>query len=55
MKKEFNMKAIDRQIYYWAHMLDECFYKERFLTEGKHWPEDYVKTAYNSIKNSPLG
>jgi len=25
------------------------------LTEGKHWPEDYAKTAYNTIKNSPLG
>ena len=27
------MKRIDRQIYYWAHMLDECFDKEQFLCE----------------------
>ena len=27
----------------------------RFLSEGKHWPEDYVKTAFNAIKNSELG
>ena len=26
----------------------------RFLTEGKHWPEDYIKTAINTIKSSAL-
>ena len=25
------------------------------LVEGKHWPEDYIKTAFNLIKNSQLG
>lgn len=25
------------------------------MTEGKHWPEDYVKTAFNLIKQSKLG
>ena len=25
------------------------------ITEGKHWPEDYKKTAFNMIKASPLG
>lgn len=28
---------------------------ESMLSEGKHWPEDYIKTAYNTIKNSELG
>ncbi len=42
-------------IHYWAHMLDEAFNKECIITEGKHWPEDYVKTAYNAIKSSALG
>lgn len=46
---------IDRQIYYWTHMLDEAFCKDRMLTEGKHWPEDYVKTGINLVKASPLG
>lgn len=27
----------------------------QFLTEGKHWPADYVKTAYNMVKQSELG
>ena len=26
-----------------------------FVSEGKHWPEDYKKTAINNIKNSQLG
>ena len=46
-------------IHYWAHMLDGAFCKSTLassiLTEGKHWPEDYVKTAYNAIKSSALG
>ena len=25
------------------------------ISEGKHWPADYVKTAYRTIKNSSLG
>ena len=29
--------------------------KKAVLTEGKHWPEDYVKTAVNLIKTSKLG
>ena len=28
---------------------------ETILSEGKHWPEDYKKTAINTIKNSELG
>ena len=48
------MKYTDKQIYFWAHMLDEC-YDKRLLTEGKHWPEDYAKTAFNLIKQSKLG
>ena len=43
----------DKQIYFWAHMLDEAFSK--MLTEGKHWPEDYIKTAVNLVKRSPIG
>ena len=35
--------------------VDESFCKEKMLTEGKHWPEDYIKTAYNLIKQSKLG
>ncbi len=27
----------------------------KILSEGKHWPEDYVKTAKNTILNSDLG
>ena len=44
-----------QQIHYWAHMLDEAFSKDALLTEGKHWPEDYAKTAFNIIKQSPVG
>jgi len=44
----------NHDIHYWAHMLDESFNKQ-MLNEGKHWPEDYLKTAFNAIKNSPLG
>lgn len=36
-------------------MLDEAFNKEQFLTEGKHWPEDYIKTGINLVKASQLG
>ncbi len=46
---------ISQQICFWAHMLDEAFGKDVFLTEGKHWPEDYIKTAFNAIKSSPIG
>ena len=28
---------------------------ESILSEGKHWPEDYKKTAINTIKKSSLG
>ena len=31
------------------------FGKNIFLTEGKHWPADYIKTAINTIKASKLG
>lgn len=27
----------------------------RILSEGKHWPQDYVKTALNTVFNSSLG
>jgi len=37
-------------IEYLAHKLDEAL-----LTEGKHWPEDHKKTAFNTIKSSELG
>lgn len=26
--------------------------KKKLITEGKHWPEDYVKTARNMVKQS---
>ena len=29
--------------------------ESKLISEGKHWPEDYVKTGYNIIKASPLG
>lgn len=29
--------------------------KKKLITEGKHWPEDYVKTARNIVKQSQLG
>lgn len=45
----------DKQIHYWTHMLDEAFCKDSLLTEGKHWPEDYIKTGINLVKASPLG
>lgn len=28
---------------------------ESIVSKGKHWPEDYIKTGYNTIKASPLG
>ena len=46
---------VDTYIQYWAHMLDEAFCKDKLLTEGKHWPEDYIKTGINLVKASPLG
>ena len=45
-----NILTESHYIDYLAHMLDEAL-----LAEGKHWPEDYKKTAFNSIKNSELG
>ena len=27
----------------------------KVLAEGKHWPEDYIKTAFSLIKQSPIG
>ena len=48
------MNTFEQQLYYWTHMLDEAFGKN-ILTEGKHWPEDYAKTAFNTIKASTLG
>ena len=48
------MMKQNAQIHYWAHMLDEV-YDKNMLTEGKHWPEDYIKTAFNLIKSSQLG
>ena len=48
------MTTFEEQLYYWTHMLDEAFNKN-IITEGKHWPEDYVKTAFNTIKASALG
>jgi hypothetical protein len=30
-------------------------FESKLLSEGKHWPEDYIKTAKNIIKVSPLG
>ena len=29
-------------------------FENMFVSEGKHWPEDYKKTAINMIKSSPL-
>lgn len=48
------MNTFEQQLYYWTHMLDEAF-SNNILTEGKHWPEDYAKTAFNTIKASTLG
>ena len=48
------MTTFEEQLYYWTHMLDEAFNKN-VITEGKHWPEDYIKTAFNTIKASALG
>nr|DAF73109.1 MAG TPA: hypothetical protein [Caudoviricetes sp.] len=28
---------------------------KNLLVEGKHWPEDYENTAFNTIKDSPIG
>ena len=33
----------------------KCKNTKYVLTEGKHWPEDYIKTAFNLIKQSNLG
>lgn len=49
------MDYFQQQLYYWTHMLDDAFGSKSILTEGKHWPEDYIKTAYNTIKASQLG
>ena len=46
------MNYIDTYLKLQSMILNESF---SLLTEGKHWPEDYLKTAFNTIKNSPLG
>ena len=28
---------------------------KRLISEGKHWPADYIKTGMNMVKNSSLG
>ena len=53
LSNQIDMKT-DKQIHFWAHMLDEAFSKH-MLCEGKHWPEDYIKTAVNLVKQSPIG
>jgi len=27
----------------------------RLISEGKHWPADYIKTGINMVKSSQLG
>ena len=46
------MNFIQRYFLSQRSLLNESF---TLLTEGKHWPEDYLKTAFNTIKSSPLG
>ena len=29
--------------------------RKQLISEGKHWPEDYEKTAFNLIKQSLIG
>ena len=43
----------DRGVHFWAHMLDGALGKH-MLSEGKHWPEDYLKTAFNYLKASNI-
>lgn len=43
------MNIFNKHLEYWS------FLCETQLNEGKHWPEDYKKTAINTIKNSVLG
>ena len=40
-----NKKLFDYRIKFWTRILDEAM-----LAEGKHWPEDYIKTAINKLK-----
>ena len=48
--------ALDTHIKWFLEKKDNMLKdKRKILTEGKHWPEDYVKTAFNAIKASPLG
>jgi hypothetical protein len=39
----------------YAFKMANVILEEQTLMEGKHWPEDYVKVAYNMIKGSRLG
>jgi len=54
------MAAMNRQnivveaIAYWENQL-KTMNESRILSEGMHWPEDYVNKAYNRIKASKLG
>jgi len=43
------MKYIEEYLDSQAKMLEESFSK--FVNEGKHWPEDYVKSATNKLVN----
>ena len=42
----------NRQIHSYKRIFDERSDEEQLIVEGKHWPEDYKKTAYNAIKAS---
>ena len=46
----------DRLISYWARLFESEEQRRNglvsFLSEGKHWPKDYVKTAVSYLKDN---
>lgn len=52
MRKQMNKMNIDKQIYFWAHMLDECFCKDQFLYEDYYNPYtmQMMKKQYEAVR-----
>ena len=45
----FNMKYISTYLQHQRRLLEESV--SQFLTEGKHWPQDYLRTASDKLKS----
>ena len=49
MKKDTCMSYISTYLQHQRRLLEESV--TRFLTEGKHWPQDYLRTSFDKLKS----